>query len=91
MFRELATNFSAEAYAIAFLVIEHVLLGLTWFIYKAIPDTPLWVRVALAKADYESRQALKREVSFAVCEVSLKRVIDFFFLRFDLILTNQAV
>ncbi|KAL9707566.1 hypothetical protein quinque_011084 [Culex quinquefasciatus] len=59
--RELATNFSAEAYAIAFLVIEHVLLGLTWFIYKAIPDTPLWVRVALAKADYESRQALKRE------------------------------
>nr|XP_029727408.1 anoctamin-10 isoform X2 [Aedes albopictus]XP_029727409.1 anoctamin-10 isoform X2 [Aedes albopictus]XP_029727410.1 anoctamin-10 isoform X2 [Aedes albopictus]XP_029727411.1 anoctamin-10 isoform X2 [Aedes albopictus]XP_029727412.1 anoctamin-10 isoform X2 [Aedes albopictus]XP_029727413.1 anoctamin-10 isoform X2 [Aedes albopictus] len=59
--RELATNVSSEAYAISFLVIEHVLLGLTWFIYKAIPDTPLWVRVALAKADYESRQALKRE------------------------------
>ncbi|XP_058452350.1 anoctamin-10 isoform X2 [Malaya genurostris] len=59
--RELATNFSAESYAFTFLVIEHVLLGLTWFIYKAIPDTPLWVRVALAKADYESRQALKRE------------------------------
>ncbi|KXJ79796.1 hypothetical protein RP20_CCG027517 [Aedes albopictus] len=62
--RELATNVSSEAYAISFLVIEHVLLGLTWFIYKAIPDTPLWVRVALAKADYESRQALKREVCF---------------------------
>ncbi|XP_053697737.1 anoctamin-10 isoform X1 [Sabethes cyaneus] len=60
--RELATNMSAEAYTISFLVIEHILLGLTWFIYKAIPDTPLWVRVALAKADYESRQALKREV-----------------------------
>ncbi|XP_053697740.1 anoctamin-10 isoform X2 [Sabethes cyaneus] len=59
--RELATNMSAEAYTISFLVIEHILLGLTWFIYKAIPDTPLWVRVALAKADYESRQALKRE------------------------------
>ncbi|XP_055642087.1 anoctamin-10 isoform X2 [Toxorhynchites rutilus septentrionalis] len=61
--RELATNVSAEAYAITFLVIEHILLGLTWFIYKAIPDTPQWVRVALAKADYESRQALKRERS----------------------------
>lgn len=59
--RELATSFSLEAYAVSFLVIEHVLLGLTWFIYKAIPDTPQWVRVALAKADYESRQALKRE------------------------------
>lgn len=58
----MATNVSSEAYTITFLVIEHVLLGLTWFIYKAIPDTPLWVRVALAKADYESRQALKREV-----------------------------
>ncbi|XP_058824680.1 anoctamin-10 isoform X2 [Topomyia yanbarensis] len=59
--RELATNLSPESYTITFLVIEHVLLGLTWFIYKAIPDTPLWVRVALARADYESRQALKRE------------------------------
>ncbi|XP_055550170.1 anoctamin-10 isoform X2 [Wyeomyia smithii] len=59
--REMATNLSAETYAVSFLVIEHVLLGLTWFIYKAIPDTPLWVRVALARADYESRQALKRE------------------------------
>ncbi|XP_055597041.1 anoctamin-10 isoform X2 [Uranotaenia lowii] len=59
--REMASGVSSEIYTIAFLVIEHVLLGLTWFIYKAIPDTPQWVRVALAKADYESRQALKRE------------------------------
>ncbi|KFB49230.1 hypothetical protein ZHAS_00017235 [Anopheles sinensis] len=60
--RELGANLSREAYTLSFLTIEHILLGLTWFIYKAIPDTPHWVRVALAKAEHESRQALKREV-----------------------------
>ncbi|XP_053675456.1 anoctamin-10 [Anopheles nili] len=59
--RELGAGLSRESYTLTFLVIEHVLLGLTWFIYKAIPDTPHWVRVALAKAEHESRQALKRE------------------------------
>lgn len=60
--RELGAGLTREAYTLTFLIIEHVLLGLTWFIYKAIPDTPHWVRVALAKAEHESRQALKREV-----------------------------
>ncbi|XP_049288055.1 anoctamin-10 isoform X2 [Anopheles funestus] len=59
--RELGAGFTRESYTLTFLIIEHVLLGLTWFIYKAIPDTPHWVRVALAKAEHESRQALKRE------------------------------
>ncbi|XP_041778401.1 anoctamin-10 isoform X2 [Anopheles merus] len=59
--RELGAGLTREAYTLTFLIIEHVLLGLTWFIYKAIPDTPHWVRVALAKAEHESRQALKRE------------------------------
>lgn len=46
----------------AFVIVEHVLLALAWAINKAISDRPWWVRVALAKADYESRQAMKREV-----------------------------
>ncbi|XP_049531072.1 anoctamin-10 isoform X1 [Anopheles darlingi] len=60
--RELGAGLSREAYTLNFLIIEHILLGMTWFIYKAIPDTPHWVRVALAKAEHDSRQALKREV-----------------------------
>lgn len=47
----------------AFVVGEHLLLAIAWAINKAIPDRPWWVRVALAKADYESRQAVKREVA----------------------------
>lgn len=49
----------------AFVVVEHLLLAIAWAINKAIPDRPWWVRVALAKADYESRQAVKREVAHA--------------------------
>lgn len=47
----------------AFVVVEHLLLAIAWAINKAIPDRPWWVRVALAKADFESRQAVKREVA----------------------------
>ena len=60
--RELGSSLTTTQYTMVFLVIEHVLLGLLWFIYKAIPDVPYWVRVLLAKTDWESRQALKREV-----------------------------
>lgn len=48
---------------IAFVAAEHLILALAVAINRAIPDQPLWVRVALAKADYESRQAVKREVA----------------------------
>lgn len=43
-------------------MLEHFLLLVAWLIHKAIPDRPTTVRLALAKADYESKQALKREV-----------------------------
>lgn len=46
----------------AFIVGEHLLLAIAWAINRAVPEKPWWVRVALAKADFESRQALKREV-----------------------------
>lgn len=46
-----------------FVVVEHLMLAIAWAINKAIPDRPWWVRVALAKCDFESRQAVKREVN----------------------------
>ncbi|XP_037040102.1 anoctamin-10 isoform X2 [Bradysia coprophila] len=58
----LAPNSLPQDVLMAFVVGEHILLGVAWAINKAIPDRPWWVRVALAKADYESRQAMKREV-----------------------------
>lgn len=45
-----------------FVIVEHVLLAIAWSLNRAISDRPWWVRVALAKADYESKQAMKREV-----------------------------
>lgn len=45
-----------------FVILEHVLLIVIWCIHRLIPDRPHWVRVALAKSDYQSQQALKREV-----------------------------
>lgn len=62
LFSYLAPNSLPQDVLMAFVVGEHILLGVAWAINKAIPDRPWWVRVALAKADYESRQAMKREV-----------------------------
>lgn len=47
---------------LTFVIVEHILLAVAWALNKGIPDRPWWVRVALAKANYESRQAVKREV-----------------------------
>lgn len=52
-----------ELIVLEFVVVEHILLAIAWALNKGIPDRPWWVRVALAKADYESRQAVKREVN----------------------------
>ncbi|XP_052872253.1 anoctamin-10-like [Anopheles cruzii] len=57
--RELGAGMSRDTYTCTFVIIEHVLLGLTWFICKVIPDTPYSVRVALAKEEHDSRQALQ--------------------------------
>ena len=60
--RDLTEIVSTELKLILFIVLEHFLLLVAWMIHKAIPDRPRSVRLALAKADYESKLALKREV-----------------------------
>lgn len=61
--REMAPSRSKEEIILTFVVVEHILLAIAWALNKGIPDRPWAVRVALAKADYESRQAVKREVN----------------------------
>uniref|UniRef100_A0A336KEP0 Anoctamin n=2 Tax=Culicoides sonorensis TaxID=179676 RepID=A0A336KEP0_CULSO len=51
-----------EKSLLIFFIVEHLLLLAVWFIHKFVPDKPRSIRLALAKSDYESRQALKREV-----------------------------
>ncbi|KAG5674939.1 hypothetical protein PVAND_004883 [Polypedilum vanderplanki] len=60
--KELTEGMSTELKLILFVGLEHFLLLLAWIIHKAINDRPSSVRIALAKADYESKQALKREL-----------------------------
>lgn len=60
--RDLTDNISNDLKLILFVTLEHFLLLLAWLIHKAIPDRPRSVRMNLARADYESKQALKREV-----------------------------
>lgn len=60
--QNVAASATREETLLSFVLVEHFLLGIAWVMHKAIPDRPLSVRVALAKADYESRQAVKREV-----------------------------
>lgn len=51
-----------EKSLLIFVLVEHLLMGAVWIIHKLVPDKPRSIRLALAKSDYESRQALKREV-----------------------------
>lgn len=46
-----------------FVFLEHLLLLIQYIIHLVIPDKPEWVRVALARRNFESKQALKHEVS----------------------------
>lgn len=63
IYRELTEIMSTELKLVLFVLMEHSLLCVTWLIHKAIPDRPSWVRIALAKADFKSQGALKREVN----------------------------
>lgn len=47
---------------LTFVLLEHFLLGVRYLLHIAIPDKPEWVRIALARRNYESKQALKNEV-----------------------------
>ncbi|KAF5303166.1 hypothetical protein FQA39_LY10079 [Lamprigera yunnana] len=53
--------FEQIEWILIFVALEHILLGLRYLIHITIPEKPEWVRVALAKRNHESKQALKRE------------------------------
>lgn len=55
-------NLSPDTWILFFVLLEHILLGIRYVLHKGIPDRPEWVRVALAKSNWESKQALKHEV-----------------------------
>lgn len=74
--REMAPSRSKEEIIFTFVIVEHVLLIIAWALNKGIPDRPWAVRVALAKADYESRQAVKREVNKLRKPFKLSQVDD---------------
>lgn len=61
--RKHAPEMSQVEWVLFFVFLEHLLLGVRYLLHIAIPEKPEWVRVALAKKNYESRQALKFEVS----------------------------
>lgn len=44
---------------LAFVVFEHILLGLKFLIHKVIHKRPRWIRIAMLKSDYESSLAYK--------------------------------
>lgn len=62
--RKHVPEMSQVEWILVFVFLEHVLLGVRYLLHIAISEKPEWVRVALAKKNYESRQALKFEVSF---------------------------
>ena len=59
--RKDAYFFDQLHWVLMFVALEHFLLGLRYLIHIAIQDKPEWVRIALAKRNHESRQALKHE------------------------------
>ena len=61
--RRLAPDLSQTAWVLRWVVVEHLLMAVRYVLHQAIPDKPEWVRVALAKLNYQSKQALRKEVS----------------------------
>lgn len=59
--RNLAPNMSPTEWVLLFVGLEHVLLGIRQVLHYAIPDKPEWVRIALAKLNYQSKQALRKQ------------------------------
>lgn len=57
------SDLNMTEWILLFVLLEHFLLGLRYLLHIAIADKPEWVRVALAKRNYESKQALKHEVN----------------------------
>ncbi|KAI5704431.1 hypothetical protein M8J75_005228 [Diaphorina citri] len=59
--RSLVSTWSPSEVLFLFVVFEHILLLLRYVLVYCISDKPHWVRVALAKLNYQSRQALKNQ------------------------------
>ena len=60
--REKGSFLTEKQWTIIFIVIEHILIGITFGLQSVIPNVPYSVKIALARMNYESRQALKHEV-----------------------------
>ncbi|XP_069698153.1 anoctamin-10 isoform X2 [Periplaneta americana] len=59
--RRLAPNLSSVEWVLLFVILEHMLLAMRHILHLVIPDRPEWVRVALARINHLSKQALKNE------------------------------
>ncbi|KAE8743738.1 hypothetical protein FOCC_FOCC009649 [Frankliniella occidentalis] len=59
--RRLAPDLSPTQWVLRWVAVEHLLMGVRYVLHQAIPDKPEWVRVALAKLNYQSKQALRKE------------------------------
>ncbi|PNF39603.1 Anoctamin-10 [Cryptotermes secundus] len=59
--RRLAPSLTSVEWVLLFVVLEHMLLGIRHILHLVIPDRPEWVRVALARINHQSKQALKNE------------------------------
>ncbi|KAK7789933.1 hypothetical protein R5R35_010907 [Gryllus longicercus] len=59
--RHLKPDVGAVEWVLVFVFLEHLLLVTRHILHKAIPEKPEWVRVALAKINYQSKRALKNE------------------------------
>lgn len=67
--RRQAPDIGLAEWILLFVFLEHLLIGLRYLLHITIPDKPEWVRVALARRNYESKQALKFEVSRTIFDV----------------------
>ncbi|KAK9510462.1 hypothetical protein O3M35_005246 [Rhynocoris fuscipes] len=61
--RSVAPDLSPVAWVLCFVFLEHLLMGLRQVLHYAIPDKPEWVRVALARNNFQSKQALKLQIT----------------------------
>lgn len=59
--RNLAPEMGNVEWVLLFVFVEHVLLAIRYVLNETIPEKPDWVRIALAKINYQSKQALKKE------------------------------
>ena len=64
--RPLAPNATASEWILIFILLEHLILAFKIALMWSVNDQPQWVRDALDKVIYQSKQALKNEVRIAI-------------------------